>query len=416
MLDPASSPSMGFDESYDISGRLLSIAWSMTILSFIFLFARIYTRSVIVRKVATDDYLLLLSWVLLALFAIVLQISCSYGLGKHVWNLDLQHRIRALKYSYVSQPVQILAVTAGRISFSITLIGLIGPHDQGKKYFIWFLVLGQIIINFSTVIIILAQCGSHPDALWNPITAKENGVKCWSPAVQTNYSYFQSSANVATDLVLTILPVWMIWGMQLKSALRITLVCLLGLSFFAMAATVVKTYEIRGLSERSDDTTATVPLYTWAVFEISFTIIAASIATLRPLYRRFFSSSISGPYPTGEAYKLSERRGGFSRKSRSASRQWPNHRRGGSDLMNITVAGAINGSQSSNEVDKIWAGQDYALSHTSGGSTSPADKRGTMRDDIDPYTHYKSGIMKTTVVEVDRQTNAGSERAPGEAV
>lgn len=130
--------------------------------------------------------------ILALMFAVILQIACNWGLGQHMWNLDLQHHIEAIKYNYISEPISIFSVMFGRISFSVTLLRLIGPHDKGKRWAIWFLIIEQILINISTVIIIFVQCGSHVTAMYNPVAREQPGVKCWSPNVQTYYSYFQS--------------------------------------------------------------------------------------------------------------------------------------------------------------------------------------------------------------------------------
>ena len=80
----------------------------------------------------------------------------------------------------------------GRLSFSVTLLRLIGPHDRGKRRLIWSLIIAQILINVSTVIIIFTKCGRHIGAMYNPVVATQPGVRCWSPNIQTYYSYFQS--------------------------------------------------------------------------------------------------------------------------------------------------------------------------------------------------------------------------------
>jgi hypothetical protein len=39
-----------------------------------------------------------------------------------------------------------------------------------------------------------------------------------------------AAVNAATDLALTFIPLWVLWNLQLKPALKVTLGCLLSLS------------------------------------------------------------------------------------------------------------------------------------------------------------------------------------------
>lgn len=83
----------------------------------------------------------------------------------------------------------------------------------------------QVLINVTCVIMIYAQCGSTVAALWGGAEAK-----CLDPVVQTDYGYFQSAFNSASDLFLTILPAVVIWSLQLRPLVKAGLSVLLCLS------------------------------------------------------------------------------------------------------------------------------------------------------------------------------------------
>ncbi|KAI9696660.1 MAG: hypothetical protein M1820_008034, partial [Bogoriella megaspora] len=51
----------GSDPNFDISARLAVTTWAVTALGTFFLALRLYTRAALVKKVAVDDYLLVVA-------------------------------------------------------------------------------------------------------------------------------------------------------------------------------------------------------------------------------------------------------------------------------------------------------------------------------------------------------------------
>lgn len=87
---------------------------------------------------------------------------------------------------------------------------------------------------------------------------------------------------------------------------------ILGLSFFAMIACIVKTIELKALGDRNDFTYSTAAFVIWFTVEQYIVIIAASIPTIRPLALRLSQrwknrSTPGGSQPdSGEPIRPSE--------------------------------------------------------------------------------------------------------------
>jgi hypothetical protein len=54
-------------------------------------------------------------------------------------------------------------------------------------------------------------------------------------------SLTSTAINIATDLLFAILPIPLVWGLQLNTRTKIGLVCILSLGFFAAATAIYKT-------------------------------------------------------------------------------------------------------------------------------------------------------------------------------
>lgn len=87
--------------------------------------------------------------------------------------------------------------------------------------------------------------------------------------------------------------------MELRT--RVALCVIMGLSFFAMIACIVKTIELRALGDRHDFTYTTANFVIWFTIEQYVVIIAASIPTIRPLALRL-SQRWKNRTPRGTAH------------------------------------------------------------------------------------------------------------------
>lgn len=128
----------------------------------------------------------------------------------------------AMKYTIVgTEPFSIMAATWARMSFCMLLIFVLERTRTWKQVVLWSIFVVQIIVNVLIVVQIEAQCGTHPAARWkyDPITAKKFG--CEDPSVQAYLGYIQGSINSTCDLLLALMPVVVLWSLQLPVTQKI---------------------------------------------------------------------------------------------------------------------------------------------------------------------------------------------------
>ena len=187
-------------------------------------------------------------------YAATTTVAIHYGLGRHYLYLGQRDRKQSLKWGVLTIAWGILSPMAGRISFCVTLLFLVGTDSRVKKWPIWVFIVLQVLVNVSSVIAFYAQCDSNLDLYWTPSKASMMPEYCWDPTVQTKLGYFTGSFNCLTDAFLTILPAVLIEHTKLSMKKKIGLGCLLCLSVLALAASIVKTYAVKALSQVSDYT------------------------------------------------------------------------------------------------------------------------------------------------------------------
>jgi hypothetical protein len=94
----------------------------------------------------------------------------------------------------------IMCSTLGRVSFIFLMLRLFG-NTKSRRWFLYFLMAEQLIVNLFTCITIFTQCG-NVHSLWDPVGRPS---KCWSPDVQTDTGYAQGGNNSTTWSSLTLI-------------------------------------------------------------------------------------------------------------------------------------------------------------------------------------------------------------------
>jgi hypothetical protein len=66
-------------------------------------------------------------------------------------------------------------------------------------------------------------------------------AKCYDAGIFKNVGVFNSSINIATDLIFALIPIPMVWRLQVTIQTRIGLAVILSLGLFASAVAIYKT-------------------------------------------------------------------------------------------------------------------------------------------------------------------------------
>jgi hypothetical protein len=98
------------------------------------------------------------------------------------------------------------------------------------------------------------------------------------------------AVTIATDFLLALLPIPLIWQLQLNGRTKISLVCILSLGLFAAAAAIVKSEKQKTALQNPDPyvyDTFTI----WRFIEFNVGIIAASLPSLKTLFKRVLNGT-----------------------------------------------------------------------------------------------------------------------------
>ncbi|OGE50290.1 hypothetical protein PENARI_c017G04799 [Penicillium arizonense] len=254
--------------------RILLATGITTFVALILVLARFYVRIFIIRNVGWDDYTMALTMLLsLCGFAIIVPE------GIYLWAIGL-------------------------VKVSIGLFLLRFAPQKGYKIFIWVVIVLMTLYTAICFLTLVFEC-KDIRTNWDKNVVSE----CFSSRQLLILSYTNTALNILTDLIFALLPIFMLRHLQVNRRVKASLVCILGLGIFACAAAFVKISILPNYGRNGDFLWDYTNLTIWVVTECNTGIMAGSLPTLKPLFKRVLGtygsrSKTTREYHGSKQYKL----------------------------------------------------------------------------------------------------------------
>ncbi|KAK2597211.1 hypothetical protein N8I77_013072 [Diaporthe amygdali] len=208
----------------------------------------------------------------------------QYGAGRHNGDIPPEDLPMGLMVNYMSQLTYLYGICFCKLAVGASLLRI------ASTKFWKHLVLGVMIFVFAYTtagfVTLLVQC-TDIRILWDYSTK----ATCWGPSTLMALSYTNFSLNIITDLVFAVfIPVPMLWNINVNRRTRISLFGVLGLGCFACACAIIRFTYVSTYGKLGDWLWDSQYLSTWSVLEMNVGIIAASLPSLRPLFKKFLGS------------------------------------------------------------------------------------------------------------------------------
>ncbi|KIW91784.1 uncharacterized protein Z519_07754 [Cladophialophora bantiana CBS 173.52] len=269
--------------------------------------ARVYSRLFITKAPGLDDLLVIIALgFLTALTVLVIIGNKDYYSGRHVWDIPPDSFVGARANIWASLWCYIIGITLIKISVLLFYRRLSVKFSRAFFIATWIGIAYNILYFVSFALTLLLLCRplhSYWDS-FDPVWAATHHFHCGSEGAALPAS---SAFSVAGDFYSTLLPLILVYYLELPRRQKIALYALFALGFMAVAAGVVRTVLMYNLLNVDYDFTWTLWLtWIWAVLELYLALFAASAPSLKPFFRHFFVESINS-FARG-----SRRRAGYS--------------------------------------------------------------------------------------------------------
>ena len=213
------------------------------------------------------------------IFLLILQ----YGYGYHSDVLSDENRVLVLRTWWIAQMTY-------KISLQATKVSLLLFYMRIFHHIAWFKKISLALIAFLLVYLIattltsVVQC--TPVALaWDPTV----DGKCIDLG---KFFIFNGVVAVLTDLLVLILPLPLVWGLQLPFNQKMALIPVFGIG---IAIVVVSGLRLKYLiTAPTIDKTYDLEITLWTIIEYNLALVCASLPSVRVLLAKMFPRFLRG--------------------------------------------------------------------------------------------------------------------------
>ncbi|KAH6856277.1 hypothetical protein B0I37DRAFT_351358 [Chaetomium sp. MPI-CAGE-AT-0009] len=341
----------------------ISVMWIVTIVTFVFVILRAYTRIRVVQSYGLDDHVYNFAFLLLVCYTTATTVSAHYGFGQHVADItDIDDLVNTILFEAIGQTFAVVGMAVAKWSLGLFLLRLVA--QAWHKIAIWVTMGSLMAASISVCFVFWLQC-TPPAYLYD---RRIPGGYCHINT--TPVSFTLCILCVVADFFFALFPWLFLWQLQMNQREKMVIAMSMSLGLFAGACGIKRTVEVPNLSS-ADYPYDTVGLIVWSAAEIAVTMVCIGIPICRPLYKQWLDRMLS--YGSGIGSGGYQKQKGQERSGEDSSRR------------------------------------GYGL-RTIGGSTMP----GRARRDTEPSANAAAGDSSSDIIsDTDSKGGAGAAGAAG---
>ncbi|KAL8949409.1 MAG: hypothetical protein Q9222_004478 [Ikaeria aurantiellina] len=204
----------------------------------------------------------------------------SLGLGRHVTEIPQSKTLEQLKVLYACYILYDTSITFPKISALLFYARIFGTQNKAFRYMLWlthFLVIGWLL---SIMMLGVFLC--------DPVE------KQWKPYLdghcKPNSALWLGSAipSVVIDLILLLLPLPMLWRLQMKKQRRILIMTVFAFGYCVIVISLGRMVTVVSTADdlNADLTYASVPTFYWLCAEAPVSTLSVCLPSIFFLARR----------------------------------------------------------------------------------------------------------------------------------
>ncbi|KAI8961472.1 hypothetical protein F5Y11DRAFT_227402 [Daldinia sp. FL1419] len=258
---------------------------------------RLYTRHYILRGVWYDDYMALAGMIGMLFNGIVQCIHTRYGLGSHIYDIkDGEKLVQFFKLFYVMTITYNTTLMFIKFSLFLQYYRLIQEVPRYRVFYLSIMAVvgGWLIAQEFTLIF---PCSPVED-YWS----FKPDRKCLDSDL---IGWMNAVGNIITDLIILVLPIPVVWRLNLKKGRRWAVLGIFALGFFTCIVSICRMVFFAMVTD--DISYDVVPVAAWGEAESASGLICSALIALGPLIRRFSRRLRSTQKTTNTPQKYSQK-------------------------------------------------------------------------------------------------------------
>ncbi|KAI9734359.1 MAG: hypothetical protein M1834_002465 [Cirrosporium novae-zelandiae] len=257
-----------------------------------------------------DDWLVLAALLLCMGFSALGIIITFYGAGLHIEHVTAEELVGWLKIYYAAECSYVFVAFMVKASL-LVFLRRIFPQRSLKLATSGILIF-LALFTLSGCLVLAFQCSPVRAAYDKTIL----DAKCMSTHTLFSITMFQAVTMFITDIVILIIPIPIIWKLNMPLKKQLAVMTMFGSGIIAILAGIIRFSTLTYLKDGGTDVTYTsASSLIWMDVEFNLGLIAGSLSSLRvlPFFKTIFTSKKyssgmeelgKGPSSGGKGYML----------------------------------------------------------------------------------------------------------------
>ncbi|KAF2194511.1 hypothetical protein K469DRAFT_546264 [Zopfia rhizophila CBS 207.26] len=249
---------------------LLVLSWSSVIL-------RLWVRIRITNTPGWDDALMVLTLWLFTIYCSFILVIIGHGAFGPLPTVKTIGVV--LPYIQLGEVFYVLTTTTLKISLGLFFLRVLTKRWQKRLFY--YIISVSAIYGVFYFLIAIFQCG-RPDKLLDNLLSG----KCLPTEFLLFTGYVYGTINVLADWTFVLTPIWILLESDMDRNSKLSVSVIMALGAVGSISSIMRMVYLRGLLLTGEYISETVNTTIWATAEPGTGIAAASLATLRPLFRQ----------------------------------------------------------------------------------------------------------------------------------
>ncbi|OJD34866.1 uncharacterized protein BKCO1_20000118 [Diplodia corticola] len=250
---------------------------------------RLYCNVHLLKRAGLSDVFMSFAVILTWAVAVINHFQVKYGSGKHSSTLSssktsLEGTLKSWYSFQIAYLVDLLFVKLSILCFYCTIC------DQRWFRTVIYAMMG-IVGSFTTAMIFVNafECPKPSDAFTVEIIMAGLGS-----CRDLHSMYFaQAGFNIASDMVIMLIPVPLLARLQMPRSRRLALFGIFSVGFVAVLASILRVWTLSIWAKSSDVPYSGGPILIWSQIELNAAIVSASFPAMKALFAHTLSDNSS---------------------------------------------------------------------------------------------------------------------------
>ncbi|KPI37258.1 uncharacterized protein AB675_1566 [Cyphellophora attinorum] len=312
----ATWPKPNYIDPHTRGPALANLCIALIVIGVLVVTARLYTRLFLTRAAGLDDACIVIALAFgIALSVLVIIGNKVWWSGHHIWDIPISkfadHRFNI----WCAEWCYVISTSCTKISVLLFYRRISIKFSKAFIIATWAGIVYNILYMIAFALVLLLLC-SPISAYWNSFNViwvmTHPNFKCGAENIELPLS---GVFSVIGDFYSALLPILVIFNLNLSRRQKWSLYALFSLAFLIVAAGIARTVLMwQMMNEIYDFTWVLWEMWIWGVVELYVAILAASAPALKPFLRIFLVNPLKSFAAATTSRR--EKRGFRSEKSR----------------------------------------------------------------------------------------------------